>query len=664
MEKYEILKSDEEKFIIINFENLFKPTDIQYSIDETVNDELKKSLNPIIDVEYVRYKPEGSFTLTPQFLLNNNYSSSYVNANFPIEEHLTSSAFKNTLFINEYYDSNDTNKNILLSKNTLKVDEYKTYIINNKEVSANINFTNNFKTEFGFVYVPKFFVDKNIDKIYLKLNFFNSKNGSKTSFTFNDNQNNQSFYHQINLNNTNYTWNMLNNSPKQYINAFINNKIKEENMFNQEVGEETRKNNIILSTGEILTLKNNGVNGSTSFDVPDDVVTPIITTPPIIIDDNISIDDTLMLGYQNKLHGFIGNNDYITFSYNSTKTDLYRPFFYYDYIPYSSYFTVEELKKQKKERVYRIGELTTLSANTWNNLFVETDIENSNSSISYVNYGFGLINDKSVINVQLLPDKQNTQYYYDSVLGKINRQIVDLQDKNKFIEINYGIEQIISIDKMFVVDKKSQTLPANRNYGAAPLISLKQLRFDDFKNKNMLQVNDVYEKFDIIPGTNVYGKFSELHIDFTPLVGDTYVPYVVVNSIIGSNPFGLNPNREKDFTISNSAFIEANKKYRFIINFNFISKNNFYDEIVYVGIINKKSVAILSDNLPSEDYPYEPNKVKPINEFLANENYINKETVYLKTLNDVYTISPNKINNIREIHNPYAKISFKVSDYV
>ena len=79
MENRTILNSETDKYILLNFDNIFKPSDTFESIQNTILKEKEKVINPIIDVEMIRYKIENVIAINPQFVSKTNiYSNSLI----------------------------------------------------------------------------------------------------------------------------------------------------------------------------------------------------------------------------------------------------------------------------------------------------------------------------------------------------------------------------------------------------------------------------------------------------------------------------------------------------------------------------------------------------------------------------------------------------------
>ncbi len=250
MENHKILNSDNDKFILLNFDNIFKSSDDYDSIQNTILKEKEKVINPIIDVEILRYGVKTSFSVKPEFINKAGiYSNSLIPTVFTTEEvKYNRTVFSNSLILFELWDSNDNNLNSLLSKKTIKIDEKG---VVKPDGFISLDFISKSFAEYNYLYLPQYFLNNDPIDVYLKFYFFNAKNGIKSEFVFDSNNTEASFYQKLELDNNNFTWNTNVFTPKQYKNTYIENIAKAENQYNQVVEPVPTQNHLFLSTGKL-----------------------------------------------------------------------------------------------------------------------------------------------------------------------------------------------------------------------------------------------------------------------------------------------------------------------------------------------------------------------------------------------------------------------------
>lgn len=235
MQKHTVLIRDSASYNInLGIDTKFdlnKDEDYKYYIET----ELEKNINPVTDVEYIRFKPSNF-----NYVMNFNYTgkTSYNVFFNQLEIQTLKPSFAKSFWIFEYYDSNEKENqtrlyinfynakriignNILITKNgkndiycsivsriNESTDEIESVYDCSKSVDTKmkISFTNN--NELSFIKIPQNIVnDNNINKIYLKVRFFDAKSGQFRNFKTNKKTGkDEDIYVVINLDKPNYTW--------------------------------------------------------------------------------------------------------------------------------------------------------------------------------------------------------------------------------------------------------------------------------------------------------------------------------------------------------------------------------------------------------------------------------------------------------------------------
>lgn len=271
MEHFEFRNIVGDKFININFNTTFDKVGIENDIDKYVKFKQKSLVNPIIDTEYNRFKynNQDDNLLIPNFKnLFGDYSTDLVSALFTLEEiNNQDPLFTNSFFIFEYFDLTNENQT-LLSTSYLKplINKGNTYLStidsNNKIISfkTQLKYTQKLTTwnEFNYIKIPNNYLY--LDKIYLKISFFNSKIGGRTYFHTNstdtNNPTNLDFYLTINLDKNLFKYNFISfNNTTTTINLYEFKNIKfinKENKNNLAKGSNKDTKTLILGTGDII----------------------------------------------------------------------------------------------------------------------------------------------------------------------------------------------------------------------------------------------------------------------------------------------------------------------------------------------------------------------------------------------------------------------------
>jgi hypothetical protein len=184
----------------------------QQEIDNLTQFTSTELVNPPVDVEKRRFKnyaQNTTSTIRFQFTLDGTtYNSSYVNAGFTSAEVSNSSInIKNSFYIMDFYDNYDVNTQTkILTTYLTKIEQSPYYTID----TAN---------QLYYLYVPVSYINENLDMGinsvtgYIKLSFFNARNGQIVLFYNYQNRNlstAQKMYFTAKIDLYNKTWGFIN----------------------------------------------------------------------------------------------------------------------------------------------------------------------------------------------------------------------------------------------------------------------------------------------------------------------------------------------------------------------------------------------------------------------------------------------------------------------
>jgi hypothetical protein len=241
----------------INFNISIKKNTSKLNNEENLNNYIKnyskKYISKPINLEMTNFYPKNIITITPYFDNQNNF----LNAGYFYDELTPSSdIIKNSYYIFELYDNYNSNNQVLLNQSLIRAVDKKTYNIT--EFTYNV-LTIRRKT---LIITPKlyFYNDKaislpynifniprnyNKETCYLKISFFNAKNG--TIYNFNNNIYNTNNtvgelenYLIIDLDYINYNWS-INNYNTNIIDYGINSNIEATNNLNNKFNNSNKK---------------------------------------------------------------------------------------------------------------------------------------------------------------------------------------------------------------------------------------------------------------------------------------------------------------------------------------------------------------------------------------------------------------------------------------
>jgi hypothetical protein len=152
----------------------------------------------------------------------------------------------NSIFTFEYYDTPFINNNVLLNTKFLRLKE----IYNRDKITPNIYFDNYFINDnYKLLSLPDFFTQKTL---YLKLLFFNSKNGKIYDFFLNNGLTNNSFI-EISVNTEMYEYEFSSNENTIILNAIINEQVSEkQELLTKQLQPVLKNNKLITLKGEII----------------------------------------------------------------------------------------------------------------------------------------------------------------------------------------------------------------------------------------------------------------------------------------------------------------------------------------------------------------------------------------------------------------------------
>lgn len=158
----------------------------QLSLEETLKDyaqsQMVVSINPHLDVEAVRYRPAIGVELVirPEFLKKGAYANDYTFAGFNIASlYAQSPLMSNSVFIFDYYDSDDTAKQHFLFSQVARANEQGSYMVGNGFILPSISVSATSRNEFNVLYMPR---TVSTSTVYLKISFFNSSTGTTIVF--------------------------------------------------------------------------------------------------------------------------------------------------------------------------------------------------------------------------------------------------------------------------------------------------------------------------------------------------------------------------------------------------------------------------------------------------------------------------------------------------
>lgn len=165
------------KNITIPFNVQIQPTDYSDDIEEFVQVEKKKSINPIIDIEKVKYVPQNYTPVRINFRFYNKTSNSfstyggYLSAGLEDITTINKNSFSRSFFRLYFYDSNDTNtQNLLLTEdiNTLE------YVYTTGAIAPIFELNRIF-----WLNNDTLFKDNSVNsrRVYVEARFFNAKTG-------------------------------------------------------------------------------------------------------------------------------------------------------------------------------------------------------------------------------------------------------------------------------------------------------------------------------------------------------------------------------------------------------------------------------------------------------------------------------------------------------
>lgn len=158
----------------------------QLSLEETLKDyaqsQMAVSINPHADVEAVRYRPDigVEVIIRPEFLRQGSYANDYTFAGFNIASlYAQSPIMRNSVFVFDYYDSDDTAKQHFLFSQVARANERGSYMVGNGFILPSISVSANSRSEFNVLYMPR---TATASTVYLKISFFNSSTGKTVVF--------------------------------------------------------------------------------------------------------------------------------------------------------------------------------------------------------------------------------------------------------------------------------------------------------------------------------------------------------------------------------------------------------------------------------------------------------------------------------------------------
>lgn len=239
----------------INFNVNIKKNIIKLNNEENINNYIKnyskKYISKPINLENVNFYPKNNITITPYF----DNENSYLKAGFSYEDlSPTSDVLKNSYYIFEMFDNFNSNKQTLLNQNLIRAVDKKmynttpySYFLLNKEkrvliVSPKLYFYNEktISLPYNILSVPRNYENT---VCYLKISFFNAKNGTIYNFINNENimlgelQN----YFTINLDYINYNWSIENSNNTITTDYVINSNIESTNNLNNRFNNSNKK---------------------------------------------------------------------------------------------------------------------------------------------------------------------------------------------------------------------------------------------------------------------------------------------------------------------------------------------------------------------------------------------------------------------------------------
>lgn len=168
------------KSILLPINTDFYPVDYSEDIQDIVLAERKKAINPIVDLETIKYKFYSSDDngATEKLLLNfrfwngttNNYSTEYTTVGFTTTEVTKNrNNFKKSFFRLYFYDSNSGDTN-----NLLFIEDINCYNTTKSEL---------YLDRLYWLRNDPYFTDTNFNRtVYMKASFFNAKTGKVINF--------------------------------------------------------------------------------------------------------------------------------------------------------------------------------------------------------------------------------------------------------------------------------------------------------------------------------------------------------------------------------------------------------------------------------------------------------------------------------------------------